>query len=61
MTTRGSDDPAARVLAGLTSYDALAEEDQVIVREAWEERIAETLLSLNFEDELLSDPTASRR
>lgn len=44
----------ARVLAGQDSYDSLTEREQAVVRAKWEERIATTLSTLNFEDELLA-------
>lgn len=41
-----------RVLAGDGSYDALAEREQAVVRAAWDERIADGIAGLNFEQEL---------
>lgn len=38
----------ARVLAGAGSYDALGEQEQAIVREAWAERMAALRGELNY-------------
>lgn len=45
-------DSIARVLAGQTSYDELADHAQAAVRVAWDDRIAATLADLDFTGEL---------
>jgi hypothetical protein len=40
-----------RVLAGQASYDDIGEPAQAVVRATWDQRIAERIASLDFEDE----------
>lgn len=42
----------ARVLAGQASYDELGGDAQVLVRRAWDERIAEDIARLNLPERL---------
>lgn len=43
-----------RVLAGDSSYDALAEREQAVVRSAWDEQIATGIAGLDLEAEFAS-------
>lgn len=45
-------DQVARVLAGDTSYDALAANTQAVVRSSWDQRIAERVAEMDFEERL---------